>query len=446
MVNYILSIDTSIYLPILIAALFIEYFCLKKIFYNWYDPLLTELFFNSFRIAFVFYLFLDNKIDNFLYLITFIISNIAFFIGLQLGHSRLKPKIYSIENSKSINNIFLLYSKQLYVVLYFCVFIIFVAQVLQFLQFGTLPLFSENSETAKVAFRTGGFGFIYRINNALLPVSLSIVLIKLFHPVLKVGKHQFWILIIILIFLIFILLSGGSKGSIITLISFLFYCNLINQQYRNRSIINKLNFYVSFFFVLGILAVIFILWRAWISVQYLNVFEALFVRFVAFGDTFYYFYKYDLIDVFDYSPLDYLIASINPLLSLLRLREYKTALGERIITEGIGLVTGGFGVNSQHSIEGLIYFGVGLFWVYSLAVGYIISAIRTSLLIFILRKPHQLNLAIYMICSDLVLKLAIDSNTFFESLYSTFIIAIPIFLYVNVSFGSLLSSVKSAKK
>jgi hypothetical protein len=170
------------------------------------------------------------------------------------------------------------------------------------------------------------------------------------------------------------------------------------------------------------------------------------VRFIGNGDAFYYFYVYDLKEVFEYSPIQYLSDNINPLLSLLKLSEYNTALGERIITESIGLVTGGFGVNAQYPIVGLIYFGFGGFWAYSLIIGYVVSSFRTKLLEFVLKKPHQLNLLFYMICAYEVLKLPVDPSLFLEWFYSTIILATPVFLYAQLFSRSQLKSSKQAHK
>jgi hypothetical protein len=438
-----------------ILALAAQVLILRKLIFAWFDPLFTYLVFNSFSIAFVMYLFFDEQI-YFVYLITFILSNIFFITGLILGNKKLgsQPNNFSnlinLDYSKDdllINNISILkkYSKQLNIILYICVFILLTANTILFLQYGSVPLFSENAEVAKVEFRTGGFGFIYRINDALLPGAIGIILIKIFNPKIQVGKYQYLSLILCLLILIFLALSSGSKGAILLIVNLVFYIYLINKQFNTKHIY-KINFYISILFILGISVVLFILWRASIAVQYLNVFEALLVRFVGAGDVFYYFYNYDLINVFDYNPIDYLINSINPLLSLLRLSEYSTALGERIISEAIGLTTGGFGANPQHPIEGLIYFGFFGSWIFSLTIGYIVSVIRTRLLLFVLKKPHQLNLLLYMICAYQIMKLPVDSNLLLESLYSTVIIGIPIFMYVQLFFASKSTSVKQAGK
>ncbi|OUL37711.1 hypothetical protein BV372_01810 [Nostoc sp. T09] len=453
MTEYILSINFYLYVPLVILALAAQVLILKKLVFAWYDPLFTYLVFNSFSIAFVIYLFFDNQI-YFVYLITFILSNIFFLAGLILGYRKIssgrknffEPIIQENEEQET-NYIFVFkkYSKQLNIILYISVFILVVANTILFFQYGSVPLFSENAEVAKVEFRTNGFGFIYRINDALLPGAIGIILIKIINPKIKIGKYQYLVLIFCLLILIFLALSGGSKGAILLIINLIFYIYLINKQFDTKYS-NKINFYISLLFILGISVVLFIFWRASIAVQYLNLFEALLVRLVGSGDVFYYFYTYDLLNLFDYNPIDYLINSINPLLSLLRLSEYSTALGERIISESIGLTTGGFGANPQHPIEGLIYFGFAGSWIYSLTIGYIVSVMRTRLLLFVLKKPHQLNLLLYMICAYQVLKLPVDSSLFLESLYSTVIIGTPIFMYVQLFFASKSTSVNQAGK
>ncbi|MDZ8051108.1 MAG: O-antigen polymerase [Aulosira sp. ZfuVER01] len=455
MTEYILSISFYIYVPLVIVAIATQLLILRKLVFTWYDPLFTYLFFNSFSIAFVIYLFFDNQIYP-VYLITFILSNIFFIAGLRLGNKKLDGERRNIYKAIVLDDdygdvatndvsIFKKYSKQLNIILYISVFILLISNVILFFQYGSVPLFSENAEVAKVEFRNSGFGFIYRINDALLPSAIAVIIIKLLNPKIQIGKYQYLSLIFCLLILMFIALSGGSKGAILLIVNMIFYIYLINKQF-NSKYTKIINTSILILFFLGISIVLFIFWRASIAVQYLNLSEALLVRLVGSGDVFYYFYTYDLMNVFDYNPIDYLINSINPLLSLLRLSEYNPALGERIISEAIGLSTGGFGVNPQHPIEGLIYFGFVGSWIYSLIIGYIVSVIRTRLLLFTLKRPHQLNLLLYMVCGYQILKLPVDSNLLLESLYSTFLIGIPIFMYVQLFFQSKSTSIKPAGK
>jgi hypothetical protein len=442
MFEYILSMDFNIYMQFFAVGLIVQLFLLRKVLFAWFDPLFIYCLTNSCSIGFVSYLFWENRIDS-SYFYPFLISNFCLILGLILGNKKINftPSSLSSVTGSIDNNIFRPYSKQLTVILWIGIIIIIGGNLLLVAKFGTLPLLSENPDKAKILFRTEGFGTIYRLNDALLPICLAITLLKLFHPVIKSRGYQAIFLRIAFVVLSFFLLSGGSKGAILNLISLLFYIYIINK-YFNRKQSQKMNLYVLILFALGISFAIFVFVQVSIAIRHIDPVKLLMIRLVGYGDVFYYFYTYDLRQAFENDLFGFVEYIFNPLLSLLRLSEYQTALGEQIITEAIGLTTNGFGVNPQHPIESLIYFGNSWFWVYSLAIGYVISIVRTKLLSFVLNKPNQLNFLFYIVLGFNILKLPSDTNLFFESLYSMLFIVVPLFLYIYIFLGAQLKSVK----
>ena len=100
MTEYILSINGYLYILFLSLTLLAQFPILKKfkLIFSFYDPLLMYFIFNSFSVAFVIYLFFDNLIE-FIYLVTFLISNVFFILGLILGNKKIKHENINIKYS-----------------------------------------------------------------------------------------------------------------------------------------------------------------------------------------------------------------------------------------------------------------------------------------------------------------------------------------------------------
>ena len=385
MADFIIGMNMGIYLPLILLILTLQLVVSRKILFAWFDPIAIYIVINSFGIAFATYLWIDKEInlDDF---ISFFLATACFYVGMNIGSKEFKARTDNIkyviekENIKSISK----YSKQkysnhLYVFLFVSLVILLIANLALIAIFGTLPLFSPDVDAAKVAARGPGLGIIYRINSALLPTSLAIILSKFFNPVTDLQKNEKLILYISLAILLVLLVSSGNKGSILTATSILSYLFLVNTRLKSSktNIIPKI---ILVFLGMGVGSVLLVFAQAAVVGNYTSIFDGLFIRLVASGETFYYFYKYNLIQKMSSTPWDYLIDSVSPFLSILRIGEYKDALGSRIITEAIGLDVGKFGTNPQYQVEGTIYFGAIGSFLYSFLIGYALTKIRGILL------------------------------------------------------------------
>jgi oligosaccharide repeat unit polymerase len=440
MAEFIANMNMGVYLPLILLSLILQVIASRKILFAWFDPIAIYLFTNSFGIAFTIYLFIDKEI-NLEDLISFLLATCCFFVGMNLGNNKSlfkKNKVISIKKGTSVNSI-LKYSNHLYIFVFVSLIILLISTLLLVAIFGTLPLFSSDIDVAKVAARGPGLGIIYRINGALLPTSLAIIFSKLFHPITRLKKYENLILYAILLLLLFLLVSGGNKSGTLTVTSILSYLFLVNARFRssNGDTIPKLIFIflgLAIFFMLVIFA------QAAVAGNYTSFYDGILVRFVAAGEPFYYFYKYNLILKMSSTPLDYLIDSLSPFFSLIKIGgEYKDALGSRLITEAIGLDVGKFGTNPQYQVEGAIYFGtIGSFF-YSFLIGYTITWTRNYLLEKVIADPNQLNLVIYSLISSHILSIQTDSLMLYVTIYSIIIIALPIFLLISLILGTQLS-------
>jgi len=104
--------------------------------------------------------------------------------------------------------------------------------------------------------------------------------------------------------------------------------------------------------------------------------------------------------------------SFNPFLGMLRLVDYEPLIGSRMVEYAWGSNQAGFGPNPNHQIEGLILMGPYFSWLYSFAIGFLISYVRLGLLSKSLRKPDFLSLLRYMIIAIVFLRIAGDFSYF----------------------------------
>lgn len=430
MTEYILSIDPVRFILLTTVAVACQFIFLKKTLFSLFDPLCIYLFTNSFSIAFVIYLFIDGEITDGSYFISFFACNIAFALGLNIATKRFKKlDINQITLNKKQVNESIKIDKLLYTLLYIIFIITILANIFLILQTGELPLLSNNADSAKVTSRQDGLGIVFRVNDVLLPLGISIVLFKIFPPLSKINSasaNQFN-LIFILVILILIFVSGGAKGSALALIAIFIPCQLLNTYFSShyKLVIDRL---VSSILPVGCLLAFYILLKNFNDVKYLDPFEGLMVRIVAYGDAFYYFYKYDLMKKFDLNFFNYIIDTLNPLLSLLKITSYDTAIGEKLLIESINLTTGGFGPNAPYPVYGLMYFGFLGSCIFSFIIGCITSLVRTKLLFWTLNNPSELNMVIYTICFYHILKLPSDYTSFLSALYASLIFVTPVFI------------------
>lgn len=448
MTEYILSIDSLKFILLVFSALLIQFVVYRKSIISVFDPFAVYLINNSFSIAFVAYLFIDGEISNNAYLVSFISCTIAFALGVNImGRKSKLPEFTqrNIEKKEIYESVKM--SKILYVLLCFIVAIVVLANIFLISQTGELPLLSSNPDSAKVVMRQDGLGIVYRVNNILIPLGISICLFKVFPPipVSKSARSDRFILLSLLTILILFFISGGSKGVAISLLGFFVPCQLFNKYFKS-CYTNTINKIVFSLLPIGAASAFIVLAKNFNEVQYLDPLQGLIVRLVANGDAFYYFYKYDLIKKFDLNVFNYIADSLNPLLSLIKLTAYDTPFGEKLLIESINLTTGGFGPNAPYPIYGLAYFGFIGSCLFSFFIGCIISLVRISLFSWTIKRPSELNMVIYTTCFYNILSLPIDYVNFLTILYSSLFFITPVVIVSKIfTTNSLVFSVPDEK-
>lgn len=307
--------------------------------------------------------------------------------------------------------------------------IMIVSNMILLLVKGTLPIFSENPSEAKVLLYTGGWGIVRRIDFALVNFVLAVPLIKLFHPkiALTFNRKVFYITCILICALI--LVTMGSKSSLLSMLNILFGVILINRTFgisvieRTRSYFNalKITKFAKYAFVAAVISMFVVIALSGIET---TVGDALITRLIASGDVFYFFYVYDIESSFNKLAYEYVPHILNPLLGMFRFAEYEYPLGVYTLYYSINLpmdAQATFGPNSQHPIEGLVYFGIFGAPLYSFIIGYLISYIRLGLLRKFGPYPDCMKMLVYVILSSLIIICGTDVPFFMQVLYDTII-------------------------
>jgi hypothetical protein len=423
-----------------IGCTFLVYFLLmRKSIYSWFDPLFAYMFFNSFAIGLVLYLyFYAHMIDQF-YLITFLLSVAGFITGIKLGSLTSVSRAFKGKRTNSVFNKpdfsnYNHYNRVLTIALLLSVGIIVFSNALLMAITGTVPILSANPSEAKVLLYSGNWGIVRRINFTLITVAYSIIFMKLLNPVNKPTKATTILLIVLLSVVTLVLLTTGSKGAILEILSITFPIYLINRVWHSRD--TKINdrkagnlksIRKATKIVMGFAVSYMIMVVALTGGGY-SVFESSLTRFIASGDTFYFFYVFDVFSDFHFRPIDYFEHILNPLLGMLRIMPYDDPIGALILQYSVGLPLSSFGPNSQHPIEGLIFFGSYFCFLYSMIIGGFISLIRFGLLRHISKKPNQLSVLIYVTLSSIVVSLATEATIFFGRFYDLIFWGVPIIL------------------
>jgi hypothetical protein len=430
MEDLVFSFNLLILFAIAACVFALNYFLLRKYIFFWLDPLLIYFVFNSFSTAFVVYLyFWEDQIKGF-YVITYALSSIGLLIGLIIGSKAALKKISNkIINTSVVKN----YDQVFDVFMILSIFILISSNIAMLISEGTLPILSDNPSVAKVELYTGGWGLVRRIDSVLINFIFSIAFLKLFHPLNVISFRKKVFCSVCIVIAVFIVVTMGSKASLTGLLTASFGIFMINvflgrkTRIGQHSISNlkKIKIFGKYAFIAALSYMFIVIVKTGVETTATNSFVT---RLVGSGDTFYFFYVFDLYDYFKLGPLDFIIHIFNPVLGFFRIVPYEYPIGAYILYYAIDLPLSSFGPNSQHHIEGLLYFGkIGTFF-YSFAIGFMIAQIRLSLLNIVLKKPDFLRLVIYMSFASIAVAAAGEIGYFFFLLYDLMIFGSILFL------------------
>jgi len=340
----------------------------RRYIYSIFDPFFMAILSAAFCAADVLFMYKFDLMapDPEKNIMEFFTTEVAFLSGM----SFVRPINFNLSGTiKTVENI----GFQKFV---FCVFssLFLMIQAISVCFIG-LPVFSGGP---RLAYYTGGLGAIPILSNAMMPVIALLAIHILCHP----KRNLFWIYLLSLLDIlgVFVFLFGtGAKSGILVLVEMVFFYLLYIRGNQNIvNITDKLKKKMKQLFLIAFAAVFIVLYIQGSE----NVILSFFVRLIAFGDMFSYWYSADFTH---YVTVDnYISDGLMGILAAIRIIDYNavpTGISQQVLLYYAPPTTVSIpmGPNPRHNILGNVYFG---FWgaiFFSFALGFIASWVRNKL-------------------------------------------------------------------
>lgn len=426
LIVYLQNMNQITYIILLFIILPASLFLTRKSYFNIFDPTAAYIIMNSFAICLVVYMYLYNDI-GIKSLSIFILNQFFFWMGHLFIINKYKP-MYSqhltiIMGAIRRGNVF--------IGIVLMTMLLVTASVLLFVSRG-VPILAENPGEAKVLLYEGGFGPVRYIQINFIPILIGLTLLAIILGAVNNKKNILMHIsniryIIVLLLVVLLLVTMGSKSSLLAVITFLsmglYYLKTCNNTLAYKKLINIA--YVMFVF-----AVCYLILIAFFESGSLDevVFHII-IRFIASGDVFFFYYKYNLTDYYiNYNLIDYAKYVINPIASVLKLDNYDFPLGAEILHLATGWPLSAFGPNAQFPVIGDIFFGPFFSWLYSMILGLVVGYLRIGS-ISILSRCGAFGSTLYLYLWSFSISLALDLTLFIQCTFMFFLFATPIYFF-----------------
>jgi hypothetical protein len=281
------------------------------------------------------------------------------------------------------------------------------------------PLLSSNPSQAKVEDFTGGLGIIRRINMGPYDFfSCGCLLLAV------IGYKRRLALSILCIATCFVILDG-SKGVMLPII----FAVTFLLAHRGLGVSNALRMRVKkYAFLLLVLGTsIAVLIKARDTGSIYGGLLGFFQRLLLAGDVIlYYFPRREVIMTFvDPNVWGYLHNLLGDPLGMLRIVEYKAALGSIILGSDEG-----FGPNVQYFIQADLFFGIYFGILYCFIIGYMIASLRINF--FKQATNSAVWLAFKLMLAASAFSFAIDAGLFVAPIITACILVLPLWLLARL--------------
>jgi oligosaccharide repeat unit polymerase len=375
----------------------------------------------------------QGELSNLLFIST---SYISFFAGAQTANYFTRnghASKFAVDFSSSIS------IKHIYILRRIFVVVQFVLISLLLVRIGTqgLPILAEDPEQAKVAINTAGFGLITRLMEAASVLSIAISFFLRLQRLIS-NQRMFLMLAPVLV----TSLSSGAKGAMFAfLVGYAsVHAFLLNKDFRYQTDLRRSKSTIFLFLLILFGYAFLVLMRRGASevsaFQFsINTFG---VRLLAYGDSSFYYFFNDLASRITVNSTDYFRDYfLAPIFGFLRIADYPMTLGVRIANEMFGMESGG--PNPTFFVEGHVYFGLMLGFIYSFLIGFLFQGLRRSYVIM----KYQFNAWTFLWIAafySMALSVPADMILFVGYLLNFFLLTPLVWLIYKVS-----NSVFSAK-
>lgn len=435
-VNYVISLNYISFFSVFMFIFLTSVYLMKKVIMNIFDPLLILLIFVSFSITFIINMYIDNmiSINSSLFLI---FSIFLFWLGYYLLHNLYLERhkiVLNLMVKKNGNKHLLLITCILWLILMFSSLFLYI--------FKGIPLFSEDPSNAKVTLYENGFGIVKYFHMTLptiIVLQIGFHLLGRKESFLLKRKVDFFIIIILITTFLIPVLSG-SKSSLLFILG-LFSIILFIRKDNDTKLYRRLYSIGLKFLLVAILYMTLIIVLTPVSSE--NPLFNLILRLLASGDTYYFYYGYQLEDNKVYSEKfidDFFEYLISPLLGMIGLIKHDYPLGSYLMYYSTNYPLGSFGPNALLPVLADIYFKKYFALFFMFFMGLFLAFLRIYS-IFILFKFKNIGTFIYFFLWSNSLVLFLDINLFISQIYVFFIIILPVLIFIEII---LTSGVKNA--
>ncbi len=424
--DIIVKENLILYFILFILITLIYIFIIRKQIFSIFDPLLFFALESSGAFATIVIL-KENYLINDKFFYSFILSEMAFIIGLVIVKKRKKQiDIHNYCNYSNRRNILFFLASITY----------FFVQMKFYYSYG-IPILRNTTEISLLDLEEKS-GILKKILNSLMPI-IILCSIDFFVKQNKKNIISKMMYISMSIFLIISLLLSGWKSNILVVIFlfsiYMFFMYGENNKYNiNNLKINKMNKKISVLLILAIISALVIINYTYVQNSVDSPGFYLLKRFFLSGDIFIYSYTDSLLfqSIEKGNFFCNIIAStfIGKIINFYFPKSIVMALGVQVyqLATGNVFITG---PNPRHNFTGLIYFGVFGGIIYSFIIGLVTSFIRNYLY-----NKGERSLYKFIISCTVIYYITyahVDlSSLCFTQIYYFIIVSIPLFIFTEV--------------
>ncbi|MCU8006054.1 MULTISPECIES: hypothetical protein [Shewanella] len=371
-------IDNHLWLYLNFSFFFfiLQFLIVKKHLYSIFDPLVMFVFFNGFSWSTV--LMVSYVNDNYFYLFDISVINLCFLI----------PALFFKKiDLHQLHSTILMRTKSFDFQVFYVFFFVLAFSTISLWLIRGVPLFSENPDRAKSVLYEEGFGIVRYIH---FVIPLFCVFFSLFCiTYLKNSIVRKIILVTILFFSILIMLSMGSKSSLLAVVLVCGLVGVTDFNNLNARFIRKVSYLIM---ILAIFFVFLVLFFVSGDNSILALLNLLMIRMIAFGDSFFFWYQYDLVK--EMESINLIFYLLSPLLGMFRFIEQEFPLGSQLVSAVTGEDLVSFGPNGQLPI---VISLVSSYFKYFLSVmfGFLFFFIRNNLY-YLIQKLRVFGLVLFV--------------------------------------------------
>lgn len=385
-------------IPIFLLTLLV----VRSVLYSIFDPFILTLFAVSASVGVMFYVSYANHLVDIGTAFLFVLSHIAFIIGLLIGkHTRFWFRF------KLRNQIVFLKLSFMDMLLFVVLSIVFLCFILMLRTVG-LIIFQSDVQVARTTLLTGGYGILRRILDSGIVFAFALLLVR--NHFRHLPTFIFWSC---LGFLVMLSASMGTKGFLFAFYTvFVYYLVFLSKDslFRLPSRVWAIAAVTITLVLAGAVGnLMFTAIRAGNTADGGLLFDSLARlanRVAGFGDIGYLFFENNAYRILQKTLIDYLGYISNDILGFFRLQQYGTAPGAEIYAIVLGSDNPeGFGPNAQVYFVGYIFFqSLGI--VYSFLIGWLFAAIRrTTVTNF---RTSNLHMLLFIIINYLITPMGMD--------------------------------------